>query len=600
MTPEAFKEIRHTIPTKPGVYRYYNEAGEILYVGKAKHLRKRVSSYFNKIKGQGAKLKVLVRKIHRIETTIVESETDALFLENALIKENQPPYNIQLKDDKSYPFICIKKERFPRVFLTRKLIQDGSEYLGPYTSVKKVRKVLEFIRSVYQLRTCKLNLSEENIAKGKYKVCLEFHLKNCQGPCEGLQTEEDYNVQVQQIRKILKGQISEVVQHYKSTMIKLADEMKFEEAHAMKKKLDHLLNYQSRSTIVNPKISRVDVFALANSPKEAFVNYFHISNGSIVQTQMLAVKKKLNEEKEEILTMAIHELRNKFASEAKEIFVPFEINYPDENLKVTVPQIGDKKKLVDLCKWNAEHYRDQQLKEQQVQKEKKSANRVLETLQQDFRLTELPVHIECFDNSNLQGTNPTASCVVFKNGKPANKEYRHFNIKTVNGPDDFASMKEVVYRRYKRLLDEKKSLPQLIVIDGGKGQLSSARESLIDLGIESKIAICGIAKKLEEIYFPDDPLPLLINKRSESLKLIQHLRNEAHRFAINHHRGRRSKASLKTELDDIKGIGAKTRDKLLRKFKSVQNIKKANKRDVEDLIGKAKAKAFFDSLNENK
>ena len=596
MTPEAFKEIRHTIPTKPGVYRYYDEEGKILYVGKAKHLRKRVSSYFNKIKGQGAKVKVLVRKIHRMETTIVESETDALFLENALIKENQPPYNIQLKDDKSYPFICIKKERFPRVFLTRRLIQDGSEYLGPYTSVKKVRAVLEFIRSIYQLRTCKLNLSQENIDKGKYKVCLEYHLKNCLGPCEGLQTEEDYNLQVQQIRKILKGRVSEVVQHYKSSMIQMADEMKFEEAHHMKKKLEHLLNYQSRSTIVNPKISQVDVFALADSPKEAFVNYFHINNGSIVQTQMLAIKKKLNEEKEELLTLAIHELRNKYGSEAKEIYIPFDIDYPDENLKVTLPQIGDKKKLVDLCQWNAEHYRDQQLKEQQAQKEKKSSNRILETLQQDFRLTELPVHIECFDISNLQGTNTTASCVVFKKGKPANKEYRHFNIKSVVGPDDFASMKEVVHRRYKRLMEENKTLPQLIVIDGGKGQLSSARESLIDLGIESKVAICGIAKKLEEIYFPGDPLPLLINKRSESLKLIQQLRNEAHRFAINHHRGRRSKASLKTALDDIKGIGPKTRDALLREFKSVQNIKKASKKEVEALIGKAKAKALWKGL----
>ena len=596
MIAEAFKEIRHTIPTKPGVYRYYDEGGNILYVGKAKHLRKRVSSYFNKIKGQGAKLRVLVRKIHRIETTIVESETDALFLENALIKENKPPYNIQLKDDKSYPFICIKKERFPRVFLTRKLIRDGSEYLGPYTSVKKVRGVLEFIRSIYQLRNCKLNLSQKNIEKGKYKVCLEYHLKNCKGPCENLQNEKDYNLQVQHIRKILKGQISEVVSHYKSTMIRLADEMKFEEAHQMKKNLDHLLNYQSRSTIVNPKISQVDVFAFADSPKEAFVNFFRISNGSIVQTQMLAIKKKLNEEKEELLTYAIHELRNRFQSDSKEIYVPFHIDYPDENLKISIPQIGDKKKLIKLCRWNAEHYRDQQLKEQLKQKEKKSSNRILETIQQDFRLTELPVHIECFDNSNLQGTNPTASCVVFKNGKPANKEYRNFNIKTVVGPDDFASMKEVVYRRYKRLLGEKKSLPQLIVIDGGKGQLSSARESLIDLGIESKVAICGIAKRLEEIYFPDDPLPLLINKKSESLKVIQQLRNEAHRFAINHHRGKRSKASLKTELDDIKGIGPKTRDALLRAFKSVANIKKAAKKDVEALIGKQKTKALFQSF----
>jgi len=588
MTLEIYKQnFEHNLPNKPGVYRFVGDEEELLYVGKAKNLKKRVSSYFNK--NHYGRIKVLVKRATNIQFTIVETEQDALLLENSLIKKHQPRYNIQLKDDKTYPYICIKKERFPRIFLTRKIIKDGSEYLGPYTSVRRVKTILDVLKTIFPLRTCNFNLSDANIKAGKFKVCLEYHLGNCIGPCEGLQSEEQYNENIKQIKQILKGHITKVIAYLKETMNDYASNYEYEKAAAIKKKLATLEAYQSKSTIVNRSIDNVDVYAIAKEEKQYFVNCFRLVEGTIIQTKVIELKPKLEETEDKILEYGIVALRNQIDSKATEIIVPFEVKVPIPGLKVIVPQRGDKLNLLQLAKKNVDYYRNQHTLQNFENKYKQKGDAVLAQLKNDFRLTELPVHIECFDNSNLQGSYPVASMVVFKNGKPENKSYRHFNIKTVKGPDDFASMEEVVYRRYKRLKEEELSLPQLIIIDGGKGQLSAAVKSLKKLDLYGKIAIAGIAKRLEEIFMPEDPLPLLINKKSASLKLVQKLRNEAHRFAITFHRKKRSTGSLKSEFTDIKGIGTKSIEKLYQHFKSYDKIKLASEADLAKVLDKKKA-----------
>lgn len=591
---EALKLTIRTIPQKPGIYKYFDKEDKILYVGKAKNLRKRVASYFNKKKHDSGKTHILVKKIVRIEFVVVETEQDALLLENVLIKTLQPKYNVQLKDDKSYPYICIKKERFPRIFLTRNVIKDGSEYLGPYTSITRVRTILELIRHLFQLRNCTFNLSEKNIEADKFKVCLEYHIGNCKGPCQNLQSEADYMDTISQVRSILKGNIASVIRFLKQQMNTFAENYEFEKAQAIKVKLDLLQDYQSKSTVVNPKINNVDVFNLDETEKRAYVSYLKVVNGSIIQAKILELTKKLDETPEELLVLSINEFRQQFKSNSEEFITPFKIKFPDKNIKITVPQIGDKKKLLELAQKNAFYYRKQQLAK--AEQRKTSTERqfeVLNQLKKDLHLTELPQHIECFDNSNLQGSYPVASMVIFRDGKPAKKEYRHFNIKTVVGPDDFASMTEVVGRRYRRLLDENRTLPQLIVIDGGKGQLSAAVTALKELDIEGKIAIIGIAKKLEEIYVPNDPYPLHIDKRSQSLKLIQQLRNEAHRFAITFHRQKRAKGTFQSELEQISGIGEKTAAKLFNHFKSFKKIKAANEAELTAVVSLKQAKAVL-------
>jgi len=588
MTLATYKEnFEHNIPHKPGVYRFINEEDEVLYVGKAKNLKKRVSSYFNK--NNYGRIKVLVKKASTIKFIIVETEQDALLLENSLIKKYQPRYNIQLKDDKTYPYICIKKERFPRIFLTRRIIKDGSEYLGPYTSVRRVKTILDVLKTIFPLRSCNLNLSDANIKAGKFKVCLEHHLGNCFGPCEDLQTEENYNESIKQIKQILKGHITKVIVYLKQTMSDYAANFEYEKAAAVKQKLATLEAYQSKSTIVNRSIDNVDVYAMAQEGKQYFVNCFRLVEGTIIQTKVIELKPKLAETESKILEYGIVALRNQLGSNATEIIVPFEVALPMQGLKVTVPQRGDKLNLLQLAKKNVDYYRNQQTLQNFENKYKKKGNAVLAQLKNDFRLTELPVHIECFDNSNFQGSYPVASMVVFKDGKPDNKSYRHFNIKTVTGPDDFASMEEVVYRRYKRLKEEKLSLPQLIIVDGGKGQLNAAVKSLKRLDLYGKIAVAGIAKRLEEIFMPEDSIPLLINKKSASLKLVQKLRNEAHRFAITFHRKKRSTGSLKSEFTDIKGIGTKSIEKLYLHFKSYDKIKTASENELASILDKNKA-----------
>ena len=588
MTLATYKEnFENNIPHKPGVYRFINEEDEVLYVGKAKNLKKRVSSYFNK--NNYGRIKVLVKKASTIKFIIVETEQDALLLENSLIKKYQPRYNIQLKDDKTYPYICIKKERFPRIFLTRRIIKDGSEYLGPYTSVRRVKTILDVLKTIFPLRSCNLNLSDANIKAGKFKVCLEHHLGNCFGPCEDLQTEENYNESIKQIKQILKGHITKVIVYLKQTMSDYAANFEYEKAAAVKQKLATLEAYQSKSTIVNRSIDNVDVYAMAQEGKQYFVNCFRLVEGTIIQTKVIELKPKLAETESKILEYGIVALRNQLGSNATEIIVPFEVALPMQGLKVTVPQRGDKLNLLQLAKKNVDYYRNQQTLQNFENKYKKKGNAVLAQLKNDFRLTELPVHIECFDNSNFQGSYPVASMVVFKDGKPDNKSYRHFNIKTVTGPDDFASMEEVVYRRYKRLKEEKLSLPQLIIVDGGKGQLNAAVKSLKKLDLYGKIAVAGIAKRLEEIFMPEDSIPLLINKKSASLKLVQKLRNEAHRFAITFHRKKRSTGSLKSEFTDIKGIGTKSIEKLYLHFKSYDKIKTASENELASILDKNKA-----------
>ena len=577
-----------TLPNKPGVYQYYDKDGKLLYVGKAKNLKKRVSSYFTKQQDSG-KTRVLVKKIVTIKHIVVETETDALLLENNLIKKYQPRYNILLKDDKTYPWICIKKERYPRVFSTRRMIKDGSEYFGPYTSKKTVHTLLDLINGLYPLRNCNYDLSDKNIKSGKYKVCLEYHLGNCLGACEGKQTEESYHESIVAIRNILKGNFKESLSAFKSQMKNFSENLNFEEAQKVKEKMEILMNYQSRSTIVNSKINNVDVFSIITDEAYGYVNYLQISYGSIIRSHTLEIKKKLAETAIEILQLAVIELRNRFQSHCKEIYVPFKINI-GENIKIYIPKLGDKKHILDLSIRNAKYYRMERFKQVRITDPNRHENRIMAQMKKDLRLSEEPRHIECFDNSNIQGTNPVAACVVFKNGKPSKKDYRKYTIKTVVGPDDFASMEEVVYRRYKRLLDEKQPLPQLIIIDGGKGQLSSSLKSLDKLDLRGKIAIIGIAKRLEELFYPDDPIPLYLDKKTETLKIIQQLRNEAHRFGITFHRNKRSKEALNTSMDAIDGIGEKTVIELLKNFKSLERIKLATFEELTEIIGPSKSK----------
>ncbi|MCF6307340.1 MAG: excinuclease ABC subunit UvrC [Flavobacteriaceae bacterium] len=583
-----------TLPNKPGVYQYYDKDDKLLYVGKAKNLKKRVSSYFTKQHDLG-KTRVLVKKIATIKHIVVETETDALLLENNLIKKYQPRYNIMLKDDKTYPWICIKKERFPRVFSTRRMIKDGSEYFGPYTSMKTVHTLLGLINGLYPLRNCNYDLSIKNIKAEKYKVCLEYHLGNCLGACEDYQTEEDYNQSIIAIKNILKGNFKESLSAFKLQMKEYAENLYFEDAQKIKEKIDVLMNYQSKSTIVNPKINNVDVFSIVSDEGYGYVNYLQISYGSIIRSHTLEIKKKLEETDEQMLQLAIIELRQRFQSQCKEIYVPFKINV-GENLKIYIPKVGDKKHILDLSVRNAKYYRMERFKQARITDPNRHENRIMAQMKKDLRLSEEPRHIECFDNSNIQGTNPVAACVVFKNGKPSKKDYRKFNIKTVVGPDDFASMEEVVYRRYKRMVDEKQPLPQLIIIDGGKGQLSSSLKSLDKLNLRGEIAIIGIAKRLEELFYPDDPIPLYLDKKSETLKIIQQLRNEAHRFGITFHRNKRSKEALNTTLESIDGIGEKTIVDLLQHFKSTKRIAEASFDELTEVVGVSKAKkivAYF-------
>jgi excinuclease ABC subunit C len=587
-----------SLPDSPGVYQYYDKEDKILYVGKAKNLKKRVASYFNKIHDT-AKTNVLVKKIVTIKHIVVATEQDALLLENNLIKKLQPRYNVLLRDDKSYPWICIKKEPFSRIFPTRRMIKDGSEYFGPYTNFKTVNTILEMINSLYPLRTCTYDLSEKNINSGKYKVCLDYHIGNCKGGCEGYELAENYQIQVNAIREILKGNFKESLKEFKIKMHQLAQDMHFEEAQKIKEKIEVLQNYQSRSTVLNQKIANIDVFSIISDETMAYVNFLQIAHGAIIRSHTLELKKKLDEPDQELLELAIVELRERFQLLSKEIVVPFPVELGD-HIKVTVPQLGDKKQILELSERNAKYYRLDQLKQIQIIDPERHTNRIMAQMQKDLHLSVEPRHIECFDNSNIQGTNPVAACVVFKDGKPSKKDYRHFNIKTVEGPNDFASMEEVVYRRYKRLLDENQPLPQLIIIDGGKGQLSSALKSIDDLGLRGKIAIIGIAKRLEELFYPGDSVPLYLDKKSETLKVIQMLRNEAHRFGITFHRDKRSKAALNSSIEEIPGIGEKTMQTLIKHFKSVKRLKLATENEISSVIGLAKAKKiteFYQNKN---
>lgn len=581
-----------TLPEGPGVYQYYDKDGKILYVGKAKNLKKRVASYFTKTHDNG-KTRVLVKKIVTIKHIIVANESDAFLLENNLIKKLQPRYNINLKDDKTYPWICIKKEPFSRIFPTRRMVKDGSEYFGPYTNFKIVNTLLDLIKELYPLRTCNYDLNASNIEKGKYKVCLEYHIGNCKGPCEGLETLENYQEQVHAIREILKGNFKESLRDFKSKMHTFSSNMQFEEAQKIKEKIESLENYQARSTVFNPKMASVDVFSIISDETTAYVNFLQVSFGAIIRSHTMEIKKKLDETNEELLELAVIELRERFKLTSKEIILPFPLDL-GENIKISVPQLGDKKQILDLSERNAKYQRLEQLKQMQIVDPERHTNRIMAQMKKDLRLSVEPRHIECFDNSNIQGTNPVSACVVFKDGKPSKKDYRHFNIKTVEGPNDFASMEEVVYRRYKRLLDEKQPLPQLIIIDGGKGQLSSALKSLDDLGLRGKIAIIGIAKRLEELFYPGDSVPLYLDKKSETLKIIQQLRNEAHRFGITHHRNKRSKSALVTSIETIPGIGEKTMQTLLKHFKSVKRLKDATEKEISEVIGASKAKKISD------
>jgi len=585
-----------TLPPNPGVYQFYDENDTVIYVGKAKNLKKRVSSYFNKIHDNN-RTRLLVKKIVRHEHIIVPTEVDALLLENNLIKKYQPKYNVLLKDDKTYPWICIKKERFPRVFSTRKVINDGSNYFGPFTNKKTIYTLLDLIRGLYPLRTCNYDLSEEKISNQKYKICLEYHLGNCLGPCEQKIDEELYNQNIVAIKNIVKGNFKSSLDQFQLQMENYAKEMEFEKAQEIKEKLASLENYQSKSTIVNPKISNVDVFTIVSDESYGYVNFLQISYGSITRSHTLEVKKKLDESDFDLLSLAIIDIRQRFNSQSEEVYLPFQINL-GEKIKVSIPMLGDKKKLVELSLRNAKFYRMDRFKQMKIVDPDRHTKRLMSQIKVDLRLSGEPYHIECFDNSNIQGTNPVAACVVFKNGKASKKDYRHFKIKTVVGADDFASMEEVVFRRYKRLKNEGGSLPQLIVIDGGKGQLSSAMKSLDLLGLRGKIAIIGIAKRLEEIYFPEDPIPLYLDKKSETLKIIQQLRNEAHRFGITLHRNLRSKGSLNSQLDEIKGIGPKTKELLLREFKSLKRVKAASQKELIDALGKAKGAQLFLKLEE--
>jgi len=577
------------LPPSPGVYQYFDEAGKIIYIGKAKNLKRRVASYFNR-EPENGKTRVLIRRIRDIKHIVVESEEDALLLENNLIKKYQPRYNVLLKDDKSFPWIVIKNEPYPRVLQTRQLIKDGSEYFGPYTSVKMVRTLLDLFKYLYPLRTCNYDLSEENIRTGKYKRCLEFHLGNCKGPCEGLQSPEEYQKQIDHIRDVLKGNIGGLLRYLKEYMMELAAEFKFEEAEIIKKRIDLLSGNQSKSTIVNPNIDNVDVFSVISDSKSCYINFLKVSNGAIIQAHTIEYRKKLDENESTLLSLAIVELRERLQSFSPEIIVPFIPETPIKGVQFTVPKIGDKKKLLDLSERNVKYFRLEKLKQEANYLKTPRHIQLLEAAQKDLRLDKLPLHIECFDNSNIQGSYPVAACVVFKNGKPIKKEYRHFNIRTVEGSNDYASMEEIVYRRYHRMLEEGSSLPQLIVIDGGKGQLSASLKVLNQLKLTEKVSIIAIAERLEEIFYPGDPIPLYLDKNSSTLKLIQNLRNEAHRFGLSFHQNKRSKGALQSQLESIPGIGAKSIEQLLNHFKSVTNIKKASINELENVVGQSRAK----------
>ena len=586
MSSFDYKKALKDIPHKPGVYQYFDVDDTLIYIGKAKDLRNRVSSYFVQDKQLNGKTRVLVSKIRRIQFTIVDTEIDAWLLENSLIKKHQPRYNIMLKDDKTYPWIVIKKEPFPRVFSTRRMIKDGSTYLGPYASVGMMHTILDLIKETYTLRTCNLPLTQENINAGKFKVCLEYQIGNCKGPCQSLQSSADYEQNIAEIKDILNGKIGNVIREVKQVVKTAAEELNFELAHAYQKKLSVLEKYQSKSTVVSSAITNIDVVNIASDERYAFVNYLKVMNGAIIQTQTIEIKKRLDESDEELLSIAIAEFRNRFKSTSKEIVVPFEIPLEDTNLKLTVPKLGEKKALLELSQKNVLFFKKEKLNQYEKLNPELKTERVLTQMKNDLRLTQLPYHIECFDNSNFQGKYPVSAIVVFKDAKPSKKDYRHFNVKTVEGPNDFATMQEAVYRRYKRMLDENQSLPQLIIIDGGKGQLSSALSSLKKLGIDKRVTVIGIAKRLEELYYPGDSLPLYLDKKSETLKIIQHLRDEAHRFGITFHRKKRDQGTLKTELEEIAGIGKSTADKLLKHFKSVKKIKEASAEELAKLLNK--------------
>jgi excinuclease ABC subunit C len=584
-----------TLPEKPGVYQFFDEQDHILYVGKAKNLKKRVNSYFSK-QHQDGKTTVLVKKIRDVKHMVVDSELDALLLENNLIKKYQPKYNIQLKDDKTYPWICIKNEPFPRVFSTRRLIRDGSKYFGPYPSGKVMHTLLQLIRELYPLRTCHLDLSAQKIKQNKHKVCLEFHIGNCLGPCEGHQASKEYDEQISQIELLLKGNISGVIRLLKDRMSAQATALQFETAQETKEKIQALENYQSRSTIVSPTIHEVDVLTIEDDEDKAFFNYLCIHNGAIIHAYTAEVRKKLHESVSDMIGYILPEMRERYESSSKEILIEQTLDFEIVGLKFSVPQRGDKKQLIDLSRRNARFYKLERAKQEKIKDPERHTKRILDQIQKDFRLKDLPIHMECFDNSNIQGTNPVSACVVFRDAKPYKKDYRHFNVKTVEGPDDFASMKEAVFRRYRRLLDEEQALPQLIIIDGGKGQLSAALEALDELGIRGKVAIIGIAKRLEEIFFPGDSLPIYLDKRSESLKVIQFMRNEAHRFGITHHRNKRSKSAITSALLEIQGIGPKTQEQLMKQFKTVSAVKKASLEQLAEVVGDAKARTLKNQL----
>ncbi|MHC5354065.1 excinuclease ABC subunit UvrC [Myroides sp. LJL115] len=586
-----------TLPNEPGVYQYYDKEDKILYVGKAKNLKKRVSSYFNKIHQEG-KTNVLVKKIVSIKHIVVPTETDALLLENNLIKRLQPRYNVLLKDDKSYPWICIKREPFPRVFTTRKMIKDGSEYFGPYTNIKTVYTLLELIKELYPLRTCSYDLSIGNIRSEKFKVCLEYHIGNCNGPCQGYETTSQYDQKITHIRDILKGNFKDSLKQFRNHMQELAQNMEFEQAQKIKEKIELLENYQSKSTIVNPKISNVDVFSIVSDSTMAYVNFLQVSYGAIIRSHTMEIKKKLEETDTELLELAIVELRERFQLNSKEIISPIPLDL-GEALTVTIPKLGDKKRLLELSERNAKFYRIDQLKQIKIVDPQRHTNRIMAQMKKDLRMSKEPRHIECFDNSNIQGTNPVAACVVFRDGKASKKEYRHFNVKTVVGPNDYDSMQEIVYRRYKRVIEQGLDLPDLIVIDGGKGQLGVALKSLEELGLRGKVAIISLAERLEEIFYPGDSIPMYLDKRSETMKVLIHLRDEAHRFGLNFHRDQRSKNAITSVLDNIPGVGEKTKITLMNHFGSVKKIKEASLEDLEKVIGKARSKLIIDFFEVN-
>ncbi|WP_343681233.1 excinuclease ABC subunit UvrC [Chryseobacterium arthrosphaerae] len=595
MNPSLELQLK-TLPSEPGVYRYYDKNEQLLYVGKAKNLKKRILSYFNK-NLSGYRIRIMVGKIQRLETTIVNSEYDALLLENNLIKEHKPFYNVMLKDDKTYPWICIKNEDFPRIFLTRNVIKDGSEYYGPYAKVRPAKILLDTIKHIYKLRTCNLNLAPAKIAEGKYKVCLEYHIKNCEGPCEDLESKEEYDEKIDAIRGIIKGDFRKAKDYLVNQMMRLASGLQFEEAQIIKERLDILEDYQAKNTVVNPNIDDVDVFGMTSDETAAYVNFFKIRNGNIIQSFTTEIKKILEETDEDILEEALIEIRQKFGSDSKEVLLPFHLSVEIPNVKLIVPKVGDKKRIVELSEKNAKEYRLEKLKQVQIVDPERHTNRIMAEMQKLLRMPVEPRHIEGFDNSNIQGTNPVSACVVFKDGKPSKADYRIFHPKTVEGPNDFATMEEVIYRRYKRMVDEGESLPQLILIDGGKGQLSSAVKSLRLLGLYGKITIVGIAKRLEEIFFPEDPIPLYLDKKSETLKILQRVRDEAHRFGVKHHRTRRKNSTIKSELEEIPGVGEKTIELLLSRLKSVKRIKESNLETLEEILGKSKAKVIWEFFN---